>query len=133
MVWPAMLIYPESMQNDAIEAFHEHHALSDHLDAMFGERVLQQLNEEATGSAAVPTAMGERQQASSTCDACPPCHCNAGPEAPPLVWDTEQQYTRDRLDVYYMSHSGKPISEEQLTEVGLCSSGLRLQPATDHW
>jgi hypothetical protein len=47
------------------------------------------------------------------------------------VWDTEQQYTRDRLDVYYMSHSGKPISEEQLTEVGSCSSGLRLQAATD--
>jgi Cns1/TTC4 Wheel domain len=37
VVWPAMLIYPESMQNDAIEAFHEHHALSDHLDAMFGK------------------------------------------------------------------------------------------------
>ncbi len=37
MAWPAMLIYPESMQNDAIEAFHEHHVLSDHLDAMFGE------------------------------------------------------------------------------------------------
>ena len=47
-----------------------------------------------------------------------PLHCGAGPDAPPLVWDTEHQYTRDQLDVYYMSHSGKPISEEQLTEVG---------------
>lgn len=37
VVWPVMFIYPETMQNDAIEAFHEHHALSDHLDAMFGE------------------------------------------------------------------------------------------------
>ncbi len=46
------------------------------------------------------------------------------------MWDTEQQYTRDRLDVYYMSHSGKPISEEQLTEVGQCNSGLGPQPQT---
>lgn len=38
VVWPVMFIYPENMQNtDAVEAFHEHHMLSDHLDAMYGE------------------------------------------------------------------------------------------------
>ncbi len=40
----------------------------------------------------------------------------AGPGAPPLVWDTERQYTRERLEVYYLSHSAKPVGEEQLTE-----------------
>ena len=37
VVWPVMFIYPETMQNDAVEAFHEHHAVADHLDTMFGE------------------------------------------------------------------------------------------------
>jgi hypothetical protein len=78
------------------------------------------------------SCVNSEEEASSML-ACVPCHCGAGPEAPPLVWDTEQQYTRERLDVYYMSHSGKPISEEQLTEVGQFNSGLRPQPATDRW
>jgi hypothetical protein len=46
------------------------------------------------------------------------------------VWDTEQQYTRDRLELYYLSHSGKPISEEHLTEVDLTT--LCLHCPTDH-
>jgi hypothetical protein len=61
----------------------------------------------------------------------PATHHTAGPEAPPLVWDTEQQYTRDRLDVYYLSHSGKPISEEQLTEVGPTIARPQLPQMTD--
>ncbi len=39
VVWPVLFIYPQSMQTDAIEAFHELHAFRDHLDVMFGAEV----------------------------------------------------------------------------------------------
>ena len=39
MVWPVLFIYPQSMQTDAIEAFHEGHAFRDHLDVMFAPEV----------------------------------------------------------------------------------------------
>ena len=39
MVWPVLFIYPQSMQTDAVEAFHELHAFRDHLDVMFAPEV----------------------------------------------------------------------------------------------
>ncbi len=39
------------------------------------------------------------------------------PDAPPLDWDDEHQYTRDRLRLYYLSHAARPLPLEQLTEV----------------
>lgn len=32
-----------------------------------------------------------------------------GPEAPPLEWDTAREYTRDRVELYYLAHAGKPL------------------------
>ena len=37
--WPVLFIYPQSMETDAVEAFHELHAFADHLDVMFGPEV----------------------------------------------------------------------------------------------
>ena len=73
--WPVMFVYPETMQTDAVEDFHEADSLQQHLDAMFAE------------------------------------------DAPPLDWDTEQQYTRSNLELYYLAYAAKPLSLQQLTEV----------------
>lgn len=39
------------------------------------------------------------------------------PDAPPLEWDDEHHYTRNRLELYYLSHAAKPLPLDQLTEV----------------
>ncbi|KAI7844146.1 hypothetical protein COHA_002281 [Chlorella ohadii] len=39
-----------------------------------------------------------------------------GPEAPPLDWDSQREYSRDRIEVYYLSHAATPLSLDQLTE-----------------
>ena len=39
------------------------------------------------------------------------------PGAEPLAWDTNNAYTRDKLELYYMSHAATPLSLDQLTEV----------------
>lgn len=70
--WPAVVMYPESGQQDAIEDVCEAHTPADHLDVMFG------------------------------------------PGAPPLDWDTDGVYTRQRLELYYLSNAGKALTEEQL-------------------
>ena len=75
-----MFVYPETMQTDAVEDFHEADSLQQHLDAMFAE------------------------------------------DAPPLDWDTERQYTRSNLELYYLAYAAKPLSLQQLTEV-CCSFG----------
>ena len=41
------------------------------------------------------------------------------PDAPPLNWDDEHEYTRDKLELYYLSHAARPLLLEQLTEVSL--------------
>jgi hypothetical protein len=38
------------------------------------------------------------------------------PGAPALPWDTEKQYTRPRLRLYYCSNVGTVLKEEQLVE-----------------
>lgn len=40
-----------------------------------------------------------------------------GPGAEPLAWDTENAYTRDRLELYYMSYAATPLSATKLAEV----------------
>ena len=42
-------------------------------------------------------------------------------DAPPLDWDEDQAYTRDRLELYYLSHAAEPLPLDQLVEVS-CSS-----------
>ena len=37
-------------------------------------------------------------------------------DAPPLQWDDDRLYTRDTIELYYLSYSAKPIEREALTE-----------------
>lgn len=39
------------------------------------------------------------------------------PSSPPLVWDTEQEYTRERVELYYLTNAATPLSLDKLTEV----------------
>jgi tetratricopeptide (TPR) repeat protein len=40
-----------------------------------------------------------------------------GPDAPPLSWDAEDnRYTRDALEIYYLSNSARPIARNELIE-----------------
>ena len=34
-----------------------------------------------------------------------------GPDAEPLVWDEERQYTRDRVQLYYLTNAGVPLTQ----------------------
>lgn len=38
-------------------------------------------------------------------------------DAPTLDWDEDHAYTRDRLELYYLSHAAKPLPLDQLVEV----------------
>lgn len=38
------------------------------------------------------------------------------PDAPPLEWDDTRAYTRNNLDLFYLSHGATPLTEDQLTE-----------------
>jgi len=39
-----------------------------------------------------------------------------GEDAPPLEWDTERAYNRNRVVLLYLSNTGKPLSQGQLIE-----------------
>lgn len=39
-----------------------------------------------------------------------------GPEAPPLDWDARGEYSRDAVELYYLSHGATPLSREALAE-----------------
>ena len=67
MHWPVMVMYPENMQQDAIEDFCERDTFTSHLDVMFG------------------------------------------PEAPPLDWDVRKEYSRDRVELYFLCHAGESM------------------------
>ncbi|GIM08199.1 hypothetical protein Vretimale_12284 [Volvox reticuliferus] len=68
LTWPVLLMYPESGQQDVVEAFGEEDTFHEHLDMMFG------------------------------------------PDAPPLQWDEAGDYTRDRIELYYLAHAGRPLN-----------------------
>lgn len=62
-----------------------------------------------------------------------------GPDAPPLDWDTQHEYSRDKIEIYYLSHAATPLSLDQLTEVRLgcagwcpCRTGCRSGWAAQH-
>jgi hypothetical protein len=74
VTWPLMIMYPENMQQDAVQAFGEADTFDAHLDEMFG------------------------------------------PDAPPLEWDARREYTRGRLELYYLTHAGKPMTRPQVVE-----------------
>ncbi|PSC72268.1 tetratricopeptide repeat 4-like protein [Micractinium conductrix] len=40
-----------------------------------------------------------------------------GPEAPPLEWDSRGEYSRENVELYYLSHAATPLDLDQLTEV----------------
>lgn len=40
-----------------------------------------------------------------------------GAGAPPLEWDKKELYTRNSIELYYLSHSAKPLSKEDVVEV----------------
>ncbi|KAK9907556.1 hypothetical protein WJX75_005927 [Coccomyxa subellipsoidea] len=72
--WPLLLLYPESMQMDAVEDASEQDTLADQLDIMFS------------------------------------------PQAPPLKWDRDHEYTRDSVEVYYLSHAAEALPLADLAE-----------------
>eukprot|EP00891_Asterochloris_glomerata_P002794 jgi/Astpho2/2794/gw1.00050.278.1_t len=39
------------------------------------------------------------------------------PMASPLEWDEQHNYTRERLELYYLSHAATPLKQQELTEV----------------
>eukprot|EP00775_Hariotina_reticulata_P012859 gene12859-12986_t len=39
-----------------------------------------------------------------------------GPDAPPLEWDDSQEYTRDRVQLCFLSHAGPTLTQEQLVQ-----------------
>lgn len=44
-----------------------------------------------------------------------------GPEAPPLPWDTDNQYSREHIELYYLSNAGQPL--QQVSSSG-CSGNM---------
>jgi hypothetical protein len=34
-----------------------------------------------------------------------------GPSAPPLPWDSAGEYSRQRVEMYYLTHGGKPLTQ----------------------
>ena len=41
------------------------------------------------------------------------------PDVPQLPWDAAGAYTREPLELFYLSHATKPLGLDQLSEVGL--------------
>lgn len=37
-------------------------------------------------------------------------------DSPPMEWDDERAYTRDRIEVYYLSNAAKELKGQQLLE-----------------
>jgi hypothetical protein len=42
-----------------------------------------------------------------------------GPDMPPLEWDPEQEYSRERVQLYYLSNAGQPLQQVR-TFLGAC-------------
>lgn len=40
-----------------------------------------------------------------------------GDDTPPLEWDAQRQYSRQAVELYYLSHAATPLDEQQLGEV----------------
>jgi hypothetical protein len=34
-----------------------------------------------------------------------------GPEAPPLPWDADGEYSRDKVELYYLSNAGQQLQQ----------------------
>ncbi|KAF6259158.1 hypothetical protein COO60DRAFT_1622080 [Scenedesmus sp. NREL 46B-D3] len=39
-----------------------------------------------------------------------------GPDMPPLEWDADQEYSRQRVQLYYLSNAGQPLKQNQLVD-----------------
>ena len=52
------------------------------------------------------------------------------PDAPPLPWDDDRAYTRDRVELYYLSYATQPLSLPDLAEAlhGGWPDGVRATP-----
>jgi hypothetical protein len=38
-----------------------------------------------------------------------------GPDMPPLEWDADQEYSRQRVQLYYLSNAGQPLQQVRQT------------------
>ena len=39
-----------------------------------------------------------------------------GPGAPPLPWDAAGEYSRPRVELYYLANAGRPLTHDQLVQ-----------------
>lgn len=37
-----------------------------------------------------------------------------GPDSPPMVWDTHRNYSRERVELYYLGNAGPALTQQQL-------------------
>jgi hypothetical protein len=85
--WPVLIMYPQNMQQDVIEDFSEDTVFADHLDvASIFCFVLED------DICAAPHLIHQLQM--------------FGSEAPPLEWDLRNEYRRNTIELYYLSHTG---------------------------
>jgi hypothetical protein len=45
-----------------------------------------------------------------------------GPDMPPLEWDADGEYSRQRVQLYYLSNAGQPLKQvrEENRQAGIC-------------
>lgn len=55
------------------------------------------------------------------------------PEGPPLQWDGAGAYVRDRVELYYLAHAGRPLTRvragmrDALTGENICAISTHVQ------
>lgn len=122
--WPVLLLYPETMQQDVVEDWCDDDAVADHLDVVRawakggwhvpcvwpGQREFAVAQRRCAGP-------GPGRPPHKTCTA--PCPTRAprqmfGEGAPPLPWDAAGEYSRRRVELYYLSNAGRPLTHDQL-------------------
>lgn len=48
-----------------------------------------------------------------------PTHQMFGAEAPPLPWDEDKEYSRERVQLYYLSNAGQQLQQVRIDSVVL--------------
>jgi hypothetical protein len=133
--WPMLVFYPEGMQQDVVEDCCESDTLQQHLDVVGGRggrgrraaarRCVRWLGRRRSGWCCWRGRWRSRGLVPGAACCCrrrrgrrgawrphPPTRLPVqmfGPEAPPLEWDFDSEYTRDRVELYHLSHAGAPL------------------------
>jgi hypothetical protein len=62
-----------------------------------------------------------------------------GETAPPIEWDKAGEYSRESISVFYLSHAGTPLKEEQIVDMlkgeyptGYVENGVQVRIYTGH-